>query len=146
MASLFPASRASAMARRGVHPLHGLLLAVPVTLFPAALLADITYLNSAEMQWSNIAAWAITFALLCGGLALLWGLVDALRRRGTLLSPLLLALAWGVGLVNAFHHSRDAWSSVGTAGLLLSLISSGAAVAAGWIAFGGGLGRREMAR
>jgi uncharacterized membrane protein len=34
-------------------PLHALLLAFPVALFASALLSDITYLKSAEIQWSN---------------------------------------------------------------------------------------------
>ncbi len=41
---------------------------------------------------------------------------------------------WLLGLINAFKHSQDAWSSVGTTGLLMSLICSGLAIAAGWIA------------
>ena len=52
-----------------LHPLHGLLLAWPVALFPAALLSDITYLNSAEIQWSNFSAWLITGALIADELA-----------------------------------------------------------------------------
>ena len=127
----------SAAAAPRPHPLHAILLAFPVALFPAALLADVTYLNSAEMQWSNMASWAITGALVLGGPALAWALLSALRhrtRRGWLY-PLLLALAWVAGLVNAFHHSGDAWSSVGATGLLLSLVSSVAVLAAAWFAF-----------
>jgi uncharacterized membrane protein len=118
-------------------------LAWPVALFPAALLSDIAYLNTAEMQWSNFAAWLITGALLFGGMALVFCVVSAVRERSAgarsarFLNLLLLALAWIAGLVNAFHHSRDAWSSVGTAGLLLSIASSTLALAAGWIAYAG---------
>ena len=112
-------------------------------LFPAALLSDIAYLNTAEMQWSNFAAWLITGALLFGGMALVFCVVSAVRERSAgarsarFLNLLLLALAWIAGLVNAFHHSRDAWSTVGTAGLLLSIASSTLALAAGWIAYAG---------
>lgn len=42
-----------------LHPLHAILLAFPMALFSGALLSDITYLNSAEMQWSNFFAWLI---------------------------------------------------------------------------------------
>ncbi|GAA4214550.1 membrane protein [Sphingomonas endophytica] len=119
-----------------IHPLHGVLLAFPVALFPAALAADLTYLGSAEMQWSNMAAWAITGALVFGAPALALSVFAALRRRATWAYPLLLALAWVAGLVNAFQHSQDAWASVGIGGLLLSLVSSGAVLAAGWLALG----------
>ncbi|MDR6787773.1 putative membrane protein [Sphingomonas sp. BE138] len=136
----------SAVAPRRVNPVHGLLLAFPVALFPAALAADATYLGSAEMQWSNMAAWAITGALVIGAPALAWSVVDALRRRAAWLYPLLLALAWVAGLVNAFHHSQDAWASVGVGGLLLSLVSTGAVLAAGWFAFAGPAVRAEAVR
>jgi len=126
-----------------VHPAHALLLAFPVALFPAALANDIAYLNTAEMQWSNFAAWAITGALVFGGPVVLWALIDAVCRRGSVAGRrsaiycTMLLVMWVAGLVNAFQHSRDAWSSVGTAGVLLSLLSSVCALAAGWIAHGG---------
>jgi uncharacterized membrane protein len=129
-----------AAARSSLHPLHAILLAFPVALFPAALIADITYLNTAEMQWSNLAAWAITGALLLGGPALLWAVVSAVRARPAagigrrLVYPVLLAVMWLLGLVNAFQHSRDGWSSVGTLGLSLSILSALCALTAAWIA------------
>ncbi len=123
-----------------LHPVHGLLLAWPVALFPAALLSDITYLNSAEIQWSNFSAWLITGALIGGGLVLLWALIALVRAKGPARRQhgpylLLLVLMWICGLINAFQHSRDGWSSVGTIGLILSILSSLAALAAGWTAF-----------
>ncbi|QCB55695.1 hypothetical protein E5675_15460 [Sphingopyxis sp. PAMC25046] len=127
-----------------IHPLHGLLLAFPVALFSSALLLDITYLNTAEMQWSNFSAWAITGALVVGAPVLLWATIAFIRRRRTLyrarfLAYLLLVLTmWVAGLVNAFKHSQDAWSSVGTTGLLLSIVSTIAALAAGCIAYSRG--------
>ena len=122
-----------------LHPAHAVLLAFPMALFPTALANDIAYLNTAEMQWSNFAAWAITGALILGAPVVLWALVDAIRRRGTAtggrfgLYLVLTVVMWVAGLVNAFQHSRDAWSSVGVAGVLLSVVSSVCAIAAGWI-------------
>lgn len=118
-----------------LHPLHAMLLAFPVALFPGALLCDVTYLNSAEMQWSNFAAWLITGALVFGAPALLWASISALRGRGGWIYPALLALMWIAGLVNAFQHSHDGWSSVGTAGLALSIVASVLALLAGWTGF-----------
>lgn len=136
----------SAVSARRINPLHGLLLAFPVALFPAALAADVAYLGSAEMQWSNMAAWAITGALIVGAPALAWSVVEALRRRTAWLYPLLLALAWVAGLVNAFHHSQDAWASVGVGGLILSIVATVAVLAAGWFAFVGRALSVEAAR
>src|SRR3546814_16718548 len=67
--------------RQTIHPLHALLLAFPVALFTTALLSDITYLKSAEIQWSNFSAWMITGALIFGAPVLLWAAIDLFRRR-----------------------------------------------------------------
>ena len=40
-----------------------------------------------------------------------------------------------LGLVNAFKHSQDAWSSVGAFGLILSLLCTLLVMIAGWIAY-----------
>jgi uncharacterized membrane protein len=122
-----------------LHPLNALLLAFPVALFPGALLCDVTYLNSAEMQWSNFAAWLITGALVIAAPVLLWAIAAMLRGRGGALYIATLAAMWIAGLVNAFQHSHDGWSSVGTTGLALSIVSSVLALAAGWT----GYSRRE---
>lgn len=115
--------------------LHAILLAFPIALFGAALVSDIAYLNSAEIQWSNFSAWLITGALVFGALVLLWALIDLLRRRRGLIYAALLGLMCLVGLINAFQHSRDAWSSVGTTGLVLSILSALLALAAGWLGY-----------
>lgn len=123
-------------ATTALHPLHGLLLTFPVALFPGALLADITYLNSSEMQWSNFAAWMIAGGELFAGLTLAWALLRVvMRRAGSRWLAIILTLLFIVGLVNAFQHSHDGWSSVGTTGLGLSVISTLLALAAGWIGY-----------
>ncbi|RYG80337.1 MAG: hypothetical protein EON59_15235 [Alphaproteobacteria bacterium] len=126
--------------RPRLHPLHAILLSFPVALFASALVSDITYLSSAEIQWSNISQWAITGALIFGALVLIWAVFDlvrrhkpALRDRPTIYFALLLAM-WILGLVNAFKHSQDAWSSVGTVGLVLSILCTALAFAAAWVA------------
>lgn len=129
--------------RPGLHPVHAMLLAFPIALFPAALASDIAYLNTAEIQWSNLSQWAITGALLFGAPVVIWAAIDSIRSRGRsfrqwpLLYLVLLAAMWVLGLINAFKHSQDAWSSVGTTGLLLSILCAALALAAGWVAHGG---------
>lgn len=131
--------------------LHGLALSFPVALFTTGLAADLAYLGTAEVQWTNFASWSIAGALVFGGLVLLWALVDWLRR---LRRPggfrrfafcLVVAVMWIAGLINAFHHARDGWSSVGATGLLLSVASTLLALVAGWMAFSR-VPRREIAR
>ena len=124
-----------------VHPLHGLLLAFPIALFASALAFDITYLNTEVVQWSHFSAWLIAGAEVFGGLVLLWVIVDFIRfrntslRRRALVYLVLIAAMWIGGLLNSFQHSRDGWSSVGSFGLVLSILTAVLALAAGWLAY-----------
>lgn len=127
----------------GPHPVHAILLSFPVALFSAALASDITYVNTAEIQWSNLSQWAITGALIFGAPVAIWAAIDAFRsrdrglHRGPMLYFVLVAVMWVLGLINAFKHSQDAWSSVGTIGVLLSVLCAALALAAGWVAHAG---------
>ena len=116
-------------------PLHATLLAGSVPLFLGALLSDIAYYQSYQIQWSNFAAWLIAGALLSSGLALLFALanlVRAPRKAGRpLLYVLLLLVTWVLGLVNAFEHAKDAWA-VMPAGLVLSVVVTLLAMIATW--------------
>ena len=127
--------------RATLKPLLGLLLAFPVALFSAAVVSDIAYLRTAEMQWSHFSAWLIVGGLVFGGLVVAWALIDllivwrrAVRRRAAVFAILVVAM-WVLALINAFKHSQDAWSSVGAFGLTLSILSALLALAAGWIAY-----------
>ncbi len=130
---------------------HRILLAFPTALFPAALVTDIAYLRTAEMQWTNFSAWLIVGGLVFCGAVLAWSLIDLLlglrvdRSRGRLIYPGLLAILFVLGLLNAFKHSQDAWSSVGAFGLILSILSALVVLVAAFIAYSGVL-NREIAR
>ena len=135
-----------------LHPLHAILLAFPVALFPAALASDITYLNTAVVQWSHFSAWLIAGALLLGAPVVLWAIAGVIRPRApglrgrALLYLLLVAAMWIIGLVNAFKHGADTWSSVGTLGVVLSLVTAVLALVAGWIGYGGAAPTTEVER
>lgn len=125
------------------HPIHGILLGFPIAFFCGAVASDITFLRAPEPQWTNFSAWLITGGLVFGALLLLWALLALLLNfrnpsRGRRLTYLaVLALMCGFGLVNAFKHSQDGWSSVGLFGMTLSLICAGLALAAGVLAYTG---------
>lgn len=115
--------------------LHALLLAGSVPLFLGALLSDIAYFNSYQIQWSNFAAWLIAGGLVFCGLALLFALANLIRAerkggRATLYFVLLL-VTWVLGLINAFEHAKDAWA-VMPSGLVLSVIVTVLSVVAAW--------------
>ncbi|HEN8713782.1 TPA: hypothetical protein U8203_004269 [Pseudomonas putida] len=117
-------------------PLHAILLAGTVPLFLGALLSDIAYFKSYQIQWSNFASWLIAGGLLFCGLTLLFALANLVRaeRKGgrPTLYFLLLLVTWILGLVNAFEHAKDAWA-VMPAGLVLSLIVTVLACVAAWL-------------
>lgn len=133
------------------HVVHALLLCFPVALFPAALVTDIAYLRTAQIQWTNFSSWLIAGALVFGGLVLAWSAVSLLLGwRGALRLPRLiytavLAAMWILGLINAFKHSQDGWSSVGAFGLILSILCALLALVAGVLAHTGSAAR-EIAR
>lgn len=121
------------------HPpgaLHAILLAGSVPLFLGALLSDLAYFKTYQIQWSNFASWLIAGGLLFSGLALLFalvGLVRAERKAGQpLVYFLLLLVTWVLGLVNAFQHAKDAWA-VMPAGLVLSAVVCLLIVMAAWV-------------
>lgn len=129
--------------RTGVNAVHGILLAFPIALFTSAMISDIAYLQTAEMQWTNFSAWLIAGALVFGGVVLAWSLIRLVlafrspSRKRRLLYTVVVAIMWVLGLVNAFKHSQDAWSSVGAFGMGLSVICTLLALVAGALAFSG---------
>ena len=119
----------------GLHPLHAVLLAAALPLFLGALLADIAYGASYQVQWTNFASWLIAGALVFAGFALLWAVIDLLRkdRRGQRpwLYVLLLLGTFGFGFVNALVHAKDAWAAM-PGGLILSAVAALLVAAAIW--------------
>ncbi len=124
------------------NPLHAILLAFPVALYPAALLSDVTYYNTAEIQWSNFSSWLLVGANFFAGLVLAWAVVGlfigrARHSKGRGLSYLgVVAVMFVAGVVNSFQHARDGWHSVETLGLVLSLVCTVLALVAAFLAHG----------
>ena len=131
---------------------RGLLVSFPIALFTGAVLTDIAYLRTAELQWTNFSAWLIAAALVFGGLVTAWALVEAVlawRSQTRLLrfgSLGLWGAAWLLGLVNAFKHSQDGWSSVEAFGLILSILCALLSLMAGFLVFSGATTLREDVR
>ncbi|WP_375290783.1 DUF2231 domain-containing protein [Qipengyuania sp.] len=129
--------------RSSVNPMHAILLAFPVALYPSALLSDIAYLNTAEIQWSNFSSWLIAGADFFAGLVLAWAVIGLFvgraghaRDRGTLYLGVVAAM-FILGVINAFQHARDGWHSVETFGLVLSVLCTILAFVAASIAHRG---------
>lgn len=117
-------------------PLHATLLAGTVPLFLSALISDIAYGQTYQIQWANFASWLIAGALVFCGFALLFALVNLLRAEHKVGRPavycLLLLATWVLGLVNAFQHAKDAYAMMPT-GLVLSVVVTVLSVVATWV-------------
>lgn len=136
--AMFERTHPTTMHPAMMHPLHAVLLAGALPLFLGALLSDIAYAQSYQVQWTNFASWLIAGALVFSGFALLWALIDLLRAdrrgRGRIIYFGLLLATWILGLCNALVHAKDAWAAMPD-GLILSVIVALLAVAATWAGF-----------
>jgi uncharacterized membrane protein len=113
-------SRPRALLHRGFIGASGVLLI-------AAFGTDYIYHATALWQWANFSAWLITVGLIVMLVAVILLLIDfATRRAGRLNtgSFVMVTAAALLSLINAFVHSRDAWTSVVPQGILLSAVST----------------------
>lgn len=121
-----------------IHPLHAVLLAGTVPLFLGAMLSDLAYSATYQIQWTNFASWLIAGGLVFGAFAVVWAVIDLFRidRRGprALLYALLVLATWILGFINALIHAKDAWAAM-PAGLILSVIVVVLACTATWVGF-----------
>jgi uncharacterized membrane protein len=133
--------RAAQTSLRPLHPLHAILLAFPLSLFLGALVSDLAYRSSYQVQWANFSSWLIAGALFVGGFTLLWALVDLIQwrsaptRRPVVYFAVLLIM-WVLGFINALVHAKDA-AAIMPEGLYLSAIASLLALVAAWIGYSG---------
>ncbi len=110
----------------GGHPIHAMLVPIPIVCFAGTFITDLVYAKTAEMQWANMSAWMLTVGLIVAAFAVLAGLIDFLGdRRIRALRPAWIhgvgnAVALVLAVINAFIHSRDAYTSVVPAGVTLS--------------------------
>lgn len=108
------------------HPLHVMFVPFPIVCFVGTFVSDLVYWQSANMQWANFSAWLLTAGLVIAIFAVIFGLIDFLGSRQ--IRNLRAAWIHAVGnavvivlsILNAFVHSRDAYTSVVPTGLILS--------------------------
>ncbi len=121
-----------------LHPIHAVLLAGMVPLFCGALISDIAYSRTYEVQWANFSSWLIVGAMVFCGCSLLWAVVDLLRRdrrdRRSWFYVGLLFVTFLLGFVGALIHAKDAWAIM-PEGLIVSALVAALAVAATWLGY-----------
>jgi uncharacterized membrane protein len=123
----------------GGHPFSAFLVPVPVVCFAGTLITDSVYAATAEMQWANMSAWMLTAGLVVAALAVVIGIIEVLAAPRTLrrgwLRAIGIALVLLLSIVNAFIHSRDAYTSVVPEGLALSAVVAVLMLATGLVSW-----------
>jgi uncharacterized membrane protein len=121
------------------HPLHPLLVPIPIACFIGTLLTDLVYWRTAGMQWANMSAWLLTIGLIVAVLAVITGMIDFTGDRRVRSIPAAWVHGAGNGvallleIVNVFVHSRDAYTSVVPDGLVLSAVSVAIFAVTAWL-------------
>jgi uncharacterized membrane protein len=113
----------SAAKPRG-RPVLPMLAPFAIACFVGALVTDLGYWWNPDVMWESFSIWLITAGMIVAAFAAMAGVIDlALGKRNRTLAwphavgyPLALLLS----LINAFVHSRDAYTAVVPTGLMLS--------------------------
>lgn len=124
------------------HPIHAMLVPIPIVCFVGTLVTDVAYWLTANMQWANFSAWLLSVGLIVAAFAALAGLIDffgdrRIRRiRSAWIHGAGNAVALVLSLINVFVHSRDAYTSVVPTGLILSAVVVVILGLTGWLGAG----------
>lgn len=113
---------------RAGFPLRTFFVPFAFVCFTLTLLTDIAYWRTSFMMWHNFSAWLQFAGLVFGGIGLLAGAIDMLRRSTRIWGPgwgaalgYIVMLAFGV--LNSFVHAGDGWTAIVPMGILLSTIT-----------------------
>jgi uncharacterized membrane protein len=116
-----------------------MLVPIPIACFVGTLLTDLAYWRSDNLQWAVMSSWMLAVGLIVALFAVIAGLIDFLgeRRIRDLRAAWIHAGGNAVALVlailNAFVHSRDGYTSVLPAGLILSTLTVLILLVTGWM-------------
>jgi uncharacterized membrane protein len=105
-------------------PIHRLLVSFSVAYFVAALVTDLAYWQMLNVMWEQFSIWLIVAGLIFAGFAAV-AYVIGLAGNGQIDRPTMSGVAGYVlavllSIVNAFVHSRDAYTAVVPTGLMFS--------------------------
>jgi uncharacterized membrane protein len=126
-----PTRKGISCTRPAIHPR---IVGLGATLLIGAFATDVAYAQSDLFQWENFSIWLITAGLALSAVAAVALVFDAARHR--------VAIDWVrfcgftgavlLSILNAFVHSRDAYTAVVPQGVILSGIVTAVLLALGW--------------
>ena len=114
---------------------HPALIAIGAILLIAAFATDVVYWWTLQIQWENFSIWLIPAGLVFAAFAGLALLAEySLQRVQAIVwwRFAILAAAALLSLLNAFVHSRDAYTAVVPEGVLLSAVVTALLLVDGW--------------
>ena len=141
------------------HPIHPMLIPLPIGLFVGAIVADVLYQTSGNVFWYDVAWWTMAGGVVTALLAAVPGLIDyfavARRTRARTTATVHMALNLTVVAlyaVNLYIRNDHGALAGGTWGLAfgLDILAAGMLSASGWLGgelvyrFGIGFGREAM--
>ena len=140
----------------GGHPIHAMLVPIPLVCFVATLVTDIAYCLTTRMLWADMSAWTLVAGLIVSVFAALAGLIDFFgdfrirELRAAWIHAVGNATALILSIFNAFIHTRDAYTSVVPTGLILSALVVLILLVTGWngwsMVYRHGVGVRQLDR
>ena len=83
--SHYPRPEIPSTAAVGGHPIHPMLVPLPITFWIAALLCDLAFWGTGNPFWGTVAAWSVGAGIVGGAMAAAAGIVDYMgdsRLRG----------------------------------------------------------------
>jgi len=113
---------------------HAVVIPIGAALLIGALVTDLLYIETLNVQWETFSIWLLTAGLIVAAVAALTLLAEALLGRVRKISWLrfaAVAAAALISLVNAFVHSRDAYTAVVPSGVALSAVAAVLLIAVG---------------
>ena len=116
-------------------PVHPRFVGFGATLLIGAFATDVAYCVSDLFQWENFSAWLITAGLASAAAGAAALIFDALRHRIRKIDwPRFLGFSAAalLSILNAFVHSRDAYTAVVPQGVILSGIVTTVLLVLGW--------------
>jgi uncharacterized membrane protein len=121
------------------HPLHPLLITLPVGFLIAALLSDLGFFAAADAFWARASAWLIGAGLVGGALAAAAGFTDFFGNRDIQRISLVWfhlignAIALVVAAINLYLRLAQAGTTVTGTELILSIVVVAIFAVTGWL-------------
>jgi uncharacterized membrane protein len=133
----------SALAGSYGHPVHPILVTVPIGAWVCSLVFDFISYGSADPRiWSVGAMWLVLFGAIGAALAAVWGVIDLLNvPRGTgafntgRIHAALNSTALVIFIIDFIwrYNSRDSWESTPVGPLILSIVGLAIVGASGFL-------------